>query len=65
MLKADGLELERYHQEVQTRLEQRKAENPDRRKTLHLRCAMAGGEQNELIELRELAEHGKLPVAES
>ena len=65
MLKADGLELERYHQEVHTRLEQRKAENPYRRKTLQLRCAMTGGEQNELIELRELAEQGKLPVAES
>ena len=30
-----------------------------------LRYAMTGGEQNAMIELRELAEAGKLPEAES
>ena len=65
MLKADGPELQRYRDEVKTRLEQLRAENPDSRKLLSARYAMTGGEQNALIELRELAEAGLLPEAES
>ena len=65
MLKADGPELQRYRDEVKTRLEQLRTENPDSRKLLSARYAMTGGEQNALIELRELAEAGLLPEAES
>ena len=48
MLKADGPELQRYREEVKTRLEARRAENPDSRKMLMLWYAMTGGEQNAL-----------------